>query len=113
MNCFYISLSFYFSFIKKEIKKLLQDCFWVSLLLLQESIFQWIKNYEGKQFRLCGKIDCDQMEHLEGEQYSQYIMEGNPRAYMSMRDYRNQSWQSQQPVERNPNEYRSMRDYRD
>ena len=33
-------------------------------------------------------------------------------AYMSMRDYINQSWQSQQPVERNPSEYRSMRDYR-
>ena len=30
---------------------------------------------------------------------------------MSMRDYINQSWQSQQLVERNPNEYRSMRDY--
>ena len=29
--------------------------------------FQWIKNSEGKQFRFCGKIDCDQMEHLEGE----------------------------------------------
>ena len=39
-------------------------------------------------------------------------MERNPRAYMSMRDYINQPWQSQQPVERNPNEYRSMRDYR-
>ena len=61
----------------------------------------------------CGKIDCDQMEHLEGKQYSQYTMEGNPSAYMSMRDYINQSWQSQQPGERNPSEYRSMRDYRD
>ena len=29
------------------------------------------------------------MEHLEGEQYSQYPMEGNSRGYMSMRDYRN------------------------
>ena len=75
--------------------------------------FQWIKNSEGKQFRLCGKIDCDQMEHLEGKQYSQYTREGNPSAYMSMRDYINQSCQSQQPVERNPSEYRSMRDYRD
>ena len=75
--------------------------------------FQWIKNSKGKQFRLCGKIDCDQMEHLEGKRYSQYTMEGNPSAYMSMRDYINQSWQSQQPVERNPSKYRSMRDYRD
>ena len=51
------------------------------------------------------------MEHLEGEQYSQYTMERNPRAYMSMRDCRNLPWQ--QPVERNPNLCRSMRDYRD
>ena len=33
------------------------------------------------------------MEHLRGEQYSEYPMERNPRAYMSMRDYRNQ-WMS-------------------
>ena len=51
------------------------------------------------------------MEHLGEEQYSEYLVEGNPRSYMSMRDYINQSWQSQQPVERNPSEYRSMRDY--
>ena len=51
------------------------------------------------------------MEHLREEQYSEYLVEGNPRSYMSMRDYINQSWQSQQPVERNPSEYRSMRDY--
>ena len=95
---------------------MLQDlcCFCVALFLplLQESIFSGSKIL-GKQYRLSGKIDCDQMEHLEGEQYSQYTMEGNPSAYMSMRDYINQSWQSQQPVERNPSEYRSMRDYRD
>ena len=53
------------------------------------------------------------MEHLEGEQYSQYTMEGNPRAYMTMRDYRNLPWQWQQPVERNPYPLRSMSDYRD
>ena len=39
-------------------------------------------------------------------------MEGNPSAYMSMRNYINQSWQSQPPVERNPRAYMSMRDYR-
>ena len=52
------------------------------------------------------------MEHPYGEQYSQ---EGNPRAYMTMRDYRNLSyqWQNQQPWERNPNPPRSMREYRD
>ena len=34
------------------------------------------------------------MEHLEGEQYSQYTMERNLKAYMSMRDYRNPPWVS-------------------
>ena len=52
------------------------------------------------------------MEHPYGEQYSQ---EGNPRAYMTMRDYRNlpYQWQNQQPWERNQNPPRSMREYRD
>ena len=52
------------------------------------------------------------MEHPYGEQYSQ---EGNPRAYMTMRDYRNlpYQWQNQQPVGRNLNPPRSMREYRD
>ena len=49
---------------------------------------------------------------MEEGQYSQHVAGGIPSAYMSMRDYRNQPWQSQQPVERNPNEYMSMRDYR-
>ena len=49
---------------------------------------------------------------MEEGQYGQHVAGGNPNAYMSMRDYRNQPWQSQQPVERNPNEYKSMRDYR-
>ena len=49
---------------------------------------------------------------MEEGQYGQHVVGGNPNAYMSMRDYRNQPWQSQQPVERNPNEYRSMGDYR-
>ena len=50
------------------------------------------------------------MESPYGEQYRQ---EGNPRAYMKMRDYRDLPYQWQQPVERNPSEYRFMRDYRD
>ena len=52
------------------------------------------------------------MDHPYGKQYSQ---EGNPRAYMTMRDYRNlpYQWGNQQPVERNPNPPRSMREYRD
>ena len=51
------------------------------------------------------------MEHPYGKQYGQ---EGNPRAYMTMRDYRNlpYQWGNQQPVERNPSEHMSMRDYR-
>ena len=52
------------------------------------------------------------MDHPYGEQYGQ---EGNPRAYMTMRDYRNlpYQWGNQQPVGRNPNPTRSMREYRD
>ena len=50
------------------------------------------------------------MEPPYEEQYSQ---EDNPRAYMTMRDYRNLAWQNQQPLGRNPNPNRSMRDYRD
>ena len=75
--------------------------------MLQESIFSGSKILKA---RLSGKIDCDQME--EGEQYSEYLVERNPRSYMSMRDYRNLPWQWQQPIERNPNP-RSMREYRD
>ena len=36
--------------------------------------------------------NIDQMEHLEGEQHSQY--EGNLSAHRSMRDYRNPPWMS-------------------
>ena len=38
-------------------------------------------------------LNYDQME--EGEQYSEYPVETNLRAYMSMRDYRNIPWQNQ------------------
>ena len=52
------------------------------------------------------------MEHPYGKQYGQ---EGNPRAYMTMRDYRNlpYQWGIQPPVGRNPNPNMSMREYRD
>ena len=52
------------------------------------------------------------MDHPYGKQYNQ---EGNPRAYMTMRDYRNlpYQWGIQQPVGSNPNPPRSMREYRD
>ena len=53
------------------------------------------------------------MEYLGEEQYSEYLVERNPRAYMTMRDYRDLPYQWQQPVGRNPNPYRSMREYRD
>ena len=49
----------------------------------------------------------------EGRQYSEYSVESNPRAYMTMKDYRNLAWKNQQHWERNPNPPRSMRDYRD
>ena len=51
------------------------------------------------------------MDHPYGKQYGQ---EGNPRAYMTMRDYRNlpYQWGIQQPVGKNPNPPRSMREYR-
>ena len=52
------------------------------------------------------------MDHPYGKQYGQ---EGNPRSYMTMRDYRNlpYQWGIQQTVGRNPNPPRSMREYRD
>ena len=48
---------------------------------------------------------------MEPPHEDQYSQETNPRAYMTMRDYRNLAWQNQQPWERNPNPPRSMRDY--
>ena len=39
---------------------------------------------------------------MEQGQYGQHVAGGNPSAYISMRDYRSQPWQSQQLVERNP-----------
>ena len=50
------------------------------------------------------------MEHPYGKQFGQ---EGNPRAYMTMRDYRNLPYQWQQPIGRNPNPNMSLREYRD
>ena len=50
---------------------------------------------------------------MEPPHEEQYSHERNPRAYMTMRDYRNLAWQNQQPLGKNPNPNRSMRDYRD
>ena len=40
---------------------------------------QWIRNLEGRLLKvnLPQELELNQMEHLEGEQYSQYPMEGN------------------------------------
>ena len=79
-------------------------------------MFQWITNSEGRWIKVNFpqepglNLNTAQME--EGEQYSEYSVEKNPRAYMSMRDYRNLPWQNQQPLGRDPNPYRFMRDYR-
>ena len=86
---------------KKKKKKFLQNCFWCCLVL----------PYFYCRIACSVGLNCDQMK--EGEQYSEYSVESNPRAYMSMRDYRNLPWQWPQPVERNPNPCRSMREYRD
>ena len=79
-------------------------------------MFQWVRNSEGRlikvnipqEHRL--NLNTDQME--EGEQYSEYSMERNHGAYMSIRDYRHLPWKNQKAVERNTNPSRSMRDYR-
>ena len=74
--------------------------------------FQWIENFKASSLGSVGKFTEKKMEHPYGKQYGQ---EGNPRAYMTMRDYRNLpcQWGIQQPVGRNPNPPRSMREYRD
>ena len=58
-------------------------------------MFQWIKNIEGGLIKVSIlqepnselNISLNPMEHLEGEQHSQYPVEGNPNAYRSMSDY--------------------------
>ena len=55
-------------------------------------------------------LNCEKVEPPHEEQYSH---ERNPRAYMSMREYRSFPWKNQQPLGRNPNPNRSIRDYRD
>ena len=95
MNFFYISLSIFilFSFKKKKNSA-------AGLLLVL------VLSCCRRSVPVVG--DCKSMEK---GQYGQHVAGGNPNSYMCMRDYINQSWQSQQPVERNPNEYRSMKDY--
>ena len=84
-------LSFFCQFLfisyhcKRKEKKMLQDCFFCVVLCCP--VFT-----AGTHFPL--SLNCDQMEHLEEEQYTQYPVERNPRAYMSMRDYRKSPWVS-------------------
>ena len=74
--------------------------------------FQWIENFKASSLGSVGKFTEKKMDHPYGKQYGQ---EGNPRAYMTMRDYRNlpYQWGNQPPVGRNPNPNMSMREYRD
>ena len=93
----------------------LQDRFsvvWCLPCLFQESIFSGLKILKASSLGSVGKLIEKKMEHPYGKQYDQ---EGNPRANMTMRDYRNLpcQWGIQQPVGRNPNPPRSMREYRD
>ena len=60
-------------------------------------MFQWVRNSEGRLIKVCVlqesnselNISFNQMKHLEGEQHDQYLVERNPNAYRSMRNYRN------------------------
>ena len=71
----------------KNKKKRKQDCFFVVLVFSCFPVGVHV---------LVGKLEAtviskiDQMEHLGGEQHSQY--EGNLSALRSMRDYRNSPW---------------------
>ena len=57
-------------------------------------MLQWVINSEGRLVEVNFpqepglNLNIDQMEHLEGEQYSQYPVERNLSAYMSMSDYK-------------------------
>ena len=83
VNFFYISLSFFF-LVSFQKKKIAAGLFFFCVVLCCPVFAAGIHVPVG--------LNCDQMEHLRGEQYSEYLMERNPRAYMSMRDYRNLPW---------------------
>ena len=98
MNFFYITVNFFLNIFLSQKKKKV-----VAGLFLCCPVFA-----TGIHFPV--GLNCEKIEPPHEKQYSH---ERNPRAYMSMRDYRNISWQNQQPLGRNPNPNRSMRDYRD
>ena len=78
---------------------MLQDCCWYLSCLVAEGQFQWVRDCKSR-------LNLNPME--EG-QYGQHVAGGNPSSYMSMRDYINKSWQSQQPVERNQSQCHLIR----
>ena len=77
---YYCQFFYYFHFTVKKKINFLQDCFRCCLVLL----------YFYFRIAYLVGLNCDQIG--EGEQYSEYLVERNPRGYMSMRDYRNLPW---------------------
>ena len=78
---YHFTVSFFFSsfhFLKKKKKRVVAGLFFCVILGCPIST---------KRIACSSGLNCDQME--EGEQYSEYSVERNPRAYMSMRNYRN------------------------
>ena len=73
-----------------------------ALFLLQENMFQWVRNSEGKLIKISVlqesnvelNISLNLMEHLEEGQQSHQPLERNPNPSRSMRDYRNPTWMS-------------------
>ena len=105
MNLFYISLPVFLLFHLKKKKifcRIVSVLFCVALFLLQESMFQWIRNRERKLIKVSIlqepnselNISLRPMEHLKEEPHGQYPLERNPNAYRSMRNYRNPPWVS-------------------
>ena len=105
MNFFYTLRSVFLLFHFKKKKKIAAGFFllsWVALFLMQESMFQWIRNPEGKWIKVSVlqesntelEISLRPMEYLEEEQQSHQPLERNLNAHKSMRDYRNPPWMS-------------------
>ena len=59
-------------------------------------MLQWVRNSEGILVRISipqgayseSSLNLDQMEHLERAKHNEYLVEGYPNAYRSMRDYK-------------------------
>ena len=59
---------------------MLQDCCWCLSCLVVEDQFQWVRDCKSRL----------NLNSMEKGQYGQHVAGGNPSAYRSMRDYRNQ-----------------------